>query len=391
MSFSSGERVCTQTCCKVESPGQLSERFCRELVRALEEGDTHGVESMESFPRPPWVHYADRQGRTALHLAAKKCHAPVLAALLLLGADPDARDAKGVSPLHMAAAKRDFHAACSAIDIQRDMLLCEGSDLKPFAENTSPEERAAYSATVVCKGNENARLTNSSATSLDFKLPGSCFPVPDNWIYADAEPEVADKAPVCPEVFPHSVFSSSGVWGSVLGCTSLANSPQYFRGLQTTPVQSTGLPQAKHPVRNAWGADNAWNASSCGLTEDRHNTEDLALCFVTLDSVGVAHSCKQHHRRKKVSVAAVVEASEKSAVHLLHLCGAELDGKNKDGRTPLHLAAWKGIESSVDALVSLGASLFVQDRDGRQPLHLACISGSLQVCIVPYHTGFALD
>eukprot|EP01052_Picozoa_sp_SAG31_P007741 SAG31_NODE_373_length_16597_cov_21.519518_13_plen_171_part_00 len=52
-----------------------------------------------------------------------------------------------------------------------------------------------------------------------------------------------------------------------------------------------------------------------------------------------------------------------------------VNGRDDGGATPLHLAAWKGNEAAVMALISHGAEVNAQDRSGWTPLHWAAFKG----------------
>jgi len=53
--------------------------------------------------------------------------------------------------------------------------------------------------------------------------------------------------------------------------------------------------------------------------------------------------------------------------------------KDKDGRTPLHVAAQAGHKPVVELLVARGADLNARDEDSRTPLHLAAAEGHKDV------------
>ncbi|KAK6167905.1 hypothetical protein SNE40_021831 [Patella caerulea] len=52
--------------------------------------------------------------------------------------------------------------------------------------------------------------------------------------------------------------------------------------------------------------------------------------------------------------------------------GFDLNSKDKDGCTPLHLAANRGKTETVSILIKRGANVFVKDNMGRSPCHAAC-------------------
>ena len=55
--------------------------------------------------------------------------------------------------------------------------------------------------------------------------------------------------------------------------------------------------------------------------------------------------------------------------------GADIDAKNKKGQTPLHKAAWAGIDYMVELLLAKGADVHVEDNEGLTPLHVALGKG----------------
>jgi ankyrin repeat protein len=65
------------------------------------------------------------------------------------------------------------------------------------------------------------------------------------------------------------------------------------------------------------------------------------------------------------------------SVELLLDAGASIDGKDGDGCTPLHLAAYNGYVETARVLVTNGASIDIANRFGRTPLHYAVSEGRL--------------
>ena len=70
-------------------------------------------------------------------------------------------------------------------------------------------------------------------------------------------------------------------------------------------------------------------------------------------------------------------SAHSSTVRLLINCGAPTNAVNRDGQTPLHTAAGGVIDSPelCSTLLKYNARIDAVDKDGNQPLHLACESG----------------
>jgi ankyrin repeat protein len=65
---------------------------------------------------------------------------------------------------------------------------------------------------------------------------------------------------------------------------------------------------------------------------------------------------------------------EHEAVEAVKLCvelGNDVNGRNDDGETPLHGAAFRGVNEIVDYLVSKGAVLDARDKRGWTPFTIA--------------------
>jgi ankyrin repeat protein len=60
---------------------------------------------------------------------------------------------------------------------------------------------------------------------------------------------------------------------------------------------------------------------------------------------------------------------------LLEQPGVDVNAKNDQGATAMHLAAVKGNEELARALLDAGASVRIQDRKGRTPAAMAVAAG----------------
>lgn len=48
-----------------------------------------------------------------------------------------------------------------------------------------------------------------------------------------------------------------------------------------------------------------------------------------------------------------------------------IDGKNQSGQTAVHLACQNGVESILKELIDKGANVNCRDKDGNTPLHVS--------------------
>ena len=78
------------------------------------------------------------------------------------------------------------------------------------------------------------------------------------------------------------------------------------------------------------------------------------------------------------------ERGKEAIVDLLLANGAEIDAKDRWGKTPLFLALWAGQESAAQLLIAKGADVNSMDRDGYTPLLCAfrCTGGNAAELLV---------
>jgi ankyrin repeat protein len=74
-------------------------------------------------------------------------------------------------------------------------------------------------------------------------------------------------------------------------------------------------------------------------------------------------------------------AAKKNSEALINLCvllGADVNEKNTEGLTALHVAGYLGSEHSINALIAKGADINERDNENRTALHLAAYEGKFK-------------
>jgi ankyrin repeat protein len=74
---------------------------------------------------------------------------------------------------------------------------------------------------------------------------------------------------------------------------------------------------------------------------------------------------------------------------LLIELGADVEARDKDGQTPLHVASQAGPLDIARMLIEHGAEVSAQDKIGQTPLHLASQAGRLEIARMLIESGGA--
>lgn len=73
--------------------------------------------------------------------------------------------------------------------------------------------------------------------------------------------------------------------------------------------------------------------------------------------------------------------------HLVAKYHADFDAPDRDGRSPLHWAAYKGFAGTIRLLLFRDACQGRTDKEGCTPLHWAALRGNVEACAVLVHAG----
>ncbi|OAB79342.1 hypothetical protein WSTR_05300 [Wolbachia endosymbiont of Laodelphax striatellus] len=127
---------------------------------------------------------------------------------------------------------------------------------------------------------------------------------------------------------------------------------------------------------------------SRGVSLDTKDSDGWTLLDIARDSNIVAY-LQQTQLDLDKRLFTAVQGSNLSEVKDLVSRGADVNTKNGDGHTSLHLAVLKNFLPGVEYLIEKGANIDAKDNIGRTPLHYAAMNGYLN--IVQQITGKGAD
>ena len=300
------------------------------------------------------VSLRDSNARTPLHEAAYWAPAATVKALLAAGADTAARESRGWTPLHWAAYSSVQH---SNSPVQRSnavvqVLLDAGAD--PAAQSLVGETPLH-----VVRNAETVKTLLSAGARVD------------------AEDDDGDT-PL------HSTFSGAVVEALLAGGAD----PDARNNDGDTPLHSGVTPNKVVKLVAAGANPNARNNDEeTPLHSSLNDPEDIEA----LVAVGANANARDSRGRTPMHFLRTAEQ-----VEALFAAGGSLEARDQQGRTALHSAARLPVEPEADryadsssisrgffrsrtaarqslirALVAAGANLEARDEDGNTPLHLA--------------------
>jgi len=358
------------------------------LAEACAEGDYDKVQMLLSENTSIHINEADNLGLTALYSAALYNHMQICHLLLEMGADPNIANKNGETPLHVACKSGHFEMCRLMIQFGAD---CEfrfrgRSCLDLAVQGNYPMLVRFFLA--ICPhllrssdGQQQQQLNSSFSSP---RSPSSSFSMSRN-------------------SFQLSSSSSNSATGSVFGGNSLMNGS--IGSLMSSSSMTTHVNQSELEMKDKTAPTALIIASSL------NHVEILKILLqhepaVDLVDANSGKSCimiaceRGHHKivhlflsRNRHSLLAIlnqvnIKENDWSCVHyaavnnsikcmqiIAHYSGEQRsiwsELKDKNGRTPLHLASLYGHFDFVRCLLDYGVRTDMQDNDGKVPADLA--------------------
>lgn len=321
---------------------------------------------------------ADAEGNTPLHLAIGGANEEGVVQLLAAGASPNRRNAKGETPLALAAALDDLAAIDRLLD-----------------RKAAPDARDANGATPLmsaASGGAVGRLIDAGARHDAADHTGrSALMMAAGWARDDAVRALlaaGAEANHADELGSTALHFAAGCRGSAaLTCLALLLDAGADID-EETREGVTPLMLASH-----WGhADNVKALLARGadaeasdmtgntpllravdpkqqLSRNFNRTSDTAIIVRALAAAGADVNTRNDDAITALHLAARGFTSD--LVSTLLELGAEVDPRNRSGQTPLMFAAAQGHADMVKRLIAAGADLAARDSNGETPLHYA--------------------
>uniref|UniRef100_A0A2K6M6I2 Poly [ADP-ribose] polymerase n=1 Tax=Rhinopithecus bieti TaxID=61621 RepID=A0A2K6M6I2_RHIBE len=315
------------------------------------------------------VHARDDGGLIPLHNACSFGHAEVVSLLLCQGADPNARDNWNYTPLHEAAIKGKIDVCI--------VLLQHGAD--PNIRNTdgkSALDLADPSAKAVLTGEYKKDELLEAAR----KLMALLTPLNVNCHASDGRKSTPlhlaagyNRVRIVQLLLQHGADVHAKDKG---GLVPLHNACSYGHYEVTELLLKHGA---------CVNAMDLWQFTPLHEAASKNRVE---VCSLLL-SHGADPTLVNCHGKSAVDMAPTPELRERLTLITFHSYkltelllrkGANVNEKNKDFMTPLHVAAERAHNDVMEVLHKHGAKMNALDTLGQTALHRAALAGHLQTC-----------
>ncbi|EPQ06383.1 Tankyrase-1 [Myotis brandtii] len=311
------------------------------------------------------VHARDDGGLIPLHNACSFGHAEVVSLLLCQGADPNARDNWNYTPLHEAAIKGKIDVCI--------VLLQHGAD--PNIRNTdgkSALDLADPSAKAVLTGEyKKDELLEAARSGNEEKLMALLTPLNVNCHASDGRKSTPlhlaagyNRVRIVQLLLQHGADVHAKDKGH-------GADPTLVNCHGKSAVDMAPTPELRERLTYEFKGHSLLQAA---------READLAKVKKTLALEIINFKQPQSHETALHCAVASLHPKRKQVTELLLRKGANVNEKNKDFMTPLHVAAERAHNDVMEVLHKHGAKMNALDTLGQTALHRAALAGHLQTC-----------
>uniref|UniRef100_A0A8C6JZK9 Uncharacterized protein n=1 Tax=Melopsittacus undulatus TaxID=13146 RepID=A0A8C6JZK9_MELUD len=289
------------------------------------------------------VNATDYHGSTPLHLACQKGYQNVTLLLLHYKASTDVQDNNGNTPLHLACTYG--HEDCVKALVYYDVQSCR-LDI----------------------GNEKGD------TPLHIAARWGYQGIIEVLLQNGANPEIQNRMK---ETSLQCALNSKSPLRSPQRSTET-----FSRGSSVSSLSSASTDIRQEEVKNSYKEVRLRSKSTCFLCQVRYLLEWVEEDLEDEDDAASTSEPEFCHPLCQCSKCGPVQKFSKISAN-----GLEVNVSNKDGFTPLHMAALHGHSELVSLLLKHGASISAKNAKQAVPLHLACQKGHFQVvkCLMDYN------
>ncbi|XP_055036759.1 poly [ADP-ribose] polymerase tankyrase-1 isoform X4 [Misgurnus anguillicaudatus] len=334
------------------------------------------------------VHARDDGGLIPLHNACSFGHAEVVSLLLCQGADPNARDNWNYTPLHEAAIKGKIDVCIG--EYKKDELLeaaRSGNEeklmalLTPLNVNCHASDGRKSTPLHLAAGYNRVRIVQlllQHGADVHAKDKGGLVPLHNACSYGHYEvTELLLKHGACVnamDLWQFTPLHEAASKNRVEVCSLLLShgaDPTLVNCHGKSAVDMAPTPELKERLTYEFKGHSLLQAS---------READMTKVKKTLALEIINFKHPQTHETALHCAVASPHPKRKQVAELLLRKGANVNEKNKDFMTPLHVAAERAHNDIIEVLQKHAAKINAVDTLGQTALHRAALAGHLQTC-----------
>ena len=340
-----------------------------------------------------------KEGRTELHIAVMDGHFDDVLKLIEQGADREAKDRNGFTPIHYAMAYHRIEILellASVYKVNLDVTTKEGNT--PLHLAVAADDEQCIELLMKYGANPDVR-TNEGDTPLHLAAAWNNTQAIRQLALGKADLEAKNYRNKFTPL--HVAVGFDHIEASVALIHNGANKEALTKE-ETTPLglaiyhdktkTALALVQEGASIDNLepskWAKLQRW-LREAGITPPFAAKPQTASTTTHRPAAteGLAEDINAADERGRTQLHHAAWLGNRHLIENLTRQGANLETQDEDGETPLHMAAWMGNTQTAVALIQQGANLEAQDKYGETPLHKAAQRGKTETAVALIQQG----